>query len=538
MLDCARPVGWGRVHDTACRHTTIWGDLVTTFTVRRIGALTTSAALALTLFAPAAAAAPGGPESRVQEVRDRITAVDGGGVSAASATDHEELEEVAATEELRFACPDGRVPESALADLQPPFDDAIECLLWYGVTQGRTATTFDQGATVTRVQMAIFIHRMLDNVVDLPAYDGTSAFDDVADDDFGAAEINVLASQEFADRFDDEPIVAGRADGSFDPRSAVRRDQMAAFLARAFRAIAADAGATFEYECENVFEDQDEIPVVHRDNVELLCGFRIATGRADGSYGYAATVTRGQMAAFLMRTFDVFTQVDLTLLPDRNLFVDAEACAPGATGTATAPLCTIQAAADRAADVEDDLVLIRVRQDVADPTAYTEAVDLRAGSGADVLLIAQSDEQFIELDGSVTTSAAGDGLAALIGFVVAAGDAGTALTVGGQGDVVFVDVLTDGAQALTIDQVTGATFVFDSVLTATDRVVDVVGSQFVVVEDSAFVSEGADAFLVLPEGVDAAELAFYTEEGAGNVFDPADPVETEIDGRAALVPAG
>lgn len=513
------------------------------YLARRLGALSTTALLALSLSVPATAS----PHDRVDEARERAEALRDGPAAFRAAEDgavqaaDTEFIELAATPDLRHACPSGRVPRNDLRDVGAPFTAAINCLLWYGVTQGRTATTFEQNGTVSRAQMAVFVHRMLDNVVDLPAYDGRSRFPDVDDRGFASAEINVLASSAFTDRFD-ETIVAGRSDGRFDPSAPVRRDQMASFLARAFRAIANDAGVEPDFTCENIFRDQAQIPAAHRENVELLCGFRIAAGRQDGTYGPADDVTRGQMAAFLMRTFDVFANDDvmITLLPDRNLFVSGATCRAGATGTATDPFCTIQRATSAAAAVTDDYVRIRVRSGGGPGGSYAENVTAAAGAGAVVDIEPQPWDGAIDLRGSLAASAGDEGWLAIIDMDVTRPSGGPAVRVtdsGQDGIVLVIGGVLDGPQALVVEQGEQAfTGVFDVELRGSQRVLDAISAALVFVEDSTFVSDGADAFVVLPEGVGPEPLTGFTDPAAGNTFSPTNPATGTVDGRNALIP--
>ena len=46
-----------------------------------------------------------------------------------------------------------------IADLGDEWQDAINCIAYYGVTVGRTPTTYDPDSEVTRMQMALFLHR-------------------------------------------------------------------------------------------------------------------------------------------------------------------------------------------------------------------------------------------------------------------------------------------------------------------------------------------------------------------------------------------
>lgn len=52
------------------------------------------------------------------------------------------------------------------------------------------------------------------------------------------------------------------------------------------------------------FTDRDAIPAVHRENVDCATALAITNGRADNTYGPAASVRRDQMASFIARSLD------------------------------------------------------------------------------------------------------------------------------------------------------------------------------------------------------------------------------------------
>ena len=88
-----------------------------------------------------------------------------------------------------------------------------------GLTKGCTATRFCPTKIVTRAQMASFLARALN-----PPATGEDFFGDDAGMTYERA-INRLAAA---------GVVSGCAEGSYCPRGSVTREQMAAFLYRAF----------------------------------------------------------------------------------------------------------------------------------------------------------------------------------------------------------------------------------------------------------------------------------------------------------------
>ena len=85
-------------------------------------------------------------------------------------------------------------------------------------------------------------------------------------------------------------ITVGCGGGRFCPNGTVRRDEMASFLARALHL----PSTTTDH-----FSDDGRNH--HEQDINRLASAGIAGGCATGRFCPAATVTRGQMAAFLYR---------------------------------------------------------------------------------------------------------------------------------------------------------------------------------------------------------------------------------------------
>jgi hypothetical protein len=100
------------------------------------------------------------------------------------------------------------------------------------IVLGRDADTYAPSANVNRDAMASFIARgisFLDNEnaqdASEPPEDDTDYFDDVSEENTHFEAINALAGQ---------GIVAGDQQGDYNPRNAVRRDQMPTFIMRGY----------------------------------------------------------------------------------------------------------------------------------------------------------------------------------------------------------------------------------------------------------------------------------------------------------------
>lgn len=167
---------------------------------------------------------------------------------------------------------------SGFTDLgQSVFGKDIEWLVDSGITGGCTATTFCPRGATTRAQMASFLKRSLG----LP----TARSDWYWDDSASPHEDDI-------NRVADASISGGCAAGQYCPAATVTRGQMASFLVRALSLP--PTGADY-------FGDDDGS--VHEDSINRLAAAGIASGCTSASFCPSRSVTREQMAAFLHRAF-------------------------------------------------------------------------------------------------------------------------------------------------------------------------------------------------------------------------------------------
>jgi hypothetical protein len=145
------------------------------------------------------------------------------------------------------------------------------------ITGGCGNGRFCPNSPVTREQMASFLVRALR----LPP----SSADPFSDDEASIheADINALAASH---------ITGGCAPNRFCPRAPVTRAEMASFLSRALR-LAGNAPDAFT----------DDESSVHEPNINRLAASKVTGGCGGTRFCPNASVTRGQMAAFLHRAF-------------------------------------------------------------------------------------------------------------------------------------------------------------------------------------------------------------------------------------------
>jgi len=171
------------------------------------------------------------------------------------------------------------------------FHDDIEAAFRSRVTAGCGGGRFCPGVPATRAQMAILLLKARHGPLYQPPPASGAIFADVPATAFAAAWIEEL----FAER-----ITAGCAIGAYCPNAFVSRAQAAPLL------LKAEHGTTFRPpQCRGVFADVPclPIPAFAVDWIEELSAEEITAGCGARLYCPTAPVLRGQMAAFLRRTF-------------------------------------------------------------------------------------------------------------------------------------------------------------------------------------------------------------------------------------------
>ena len=120
------------------------------------------------------------------------------------------------------ACPGNSAPAAGFTDTT---STDVDCIKMFGITTGKTATTYDPTGAISRQDMARFIHRMfVPTGMAAAGVTAVPAFTDIAHVDAGGtAAINALASH---------GITVGTTATTFSPDSNVTRQDMALFLYR------------------------------------------------------------------------------------------------------------------------------------------------------------------------------------------------------------------------------------------------------------------------------------------------------------------
>ncbi len=164
----------------------------------------------------------------------------------------------------------------------------VENLFHNGVTGGCAGGNYCPTSSVTRAQMAVFLMKSKLGAAAVPPAATGAVFADVPASNPFAPWIEQLAGFR---------ITGGCGGGSYCPNSPVTRAQMAAFLLKAEHGSAYTPPA-----CTGVFGDV-VCPSIFADWIEQLAIEGITGGCGGGNYCPDNPNTRGQMAAFLVKTF-------------------------------------------------------------------------------------------------------------------------------------------------------------------------------------------------------------------------------------------
>jgi hypothetical protein len=173
-----------------------------------------------------------------------------------------------------------------------PFRDAIDTLARNGISSGCGGGNFCPSAPVTRAQMAVFLLKAEHGPGYVPGGFG-QPFIDVPPGSFAADWINQLYF---------EGIASGCAPNYYCPDAAVTRAQMAVLL------LKTEHGSSFvPPSCTGVFADVEcsPTPAFAVDWIEQLYREGVTVGCGGGNYCPDAPNTRGQMAVFITKTFNL-----------------------------------------------------------------------------------------------------------------------------------------------------------------------------------------------------------------------------------------
>ena len=196
-------------------------------------------------------------------------------------------------------------------DMHPNAGD-IDCIAYYGITKGTSATTYAPLMDVTREQMALFLIRLAEVV-------GIDVNDDPADPGF--TDVGDLSdeSQMKIAQLADLGITKGKSATTYAPADEVTRGEMALFISRLMDEMSPQAdgeiglSSTTQYgytpsdvdendmdaDIGSPFGDLGQATKDEWDAITNLYELGVAAGITDTSYAPDRNITRASMAGFM-----------------------------------------------------------------------------------------------------------------------------------------------------------------------------------------------------------------------------------------------
>lgn len=193
------------------------------------------------------------------------------------------------------ACPSAEIPSAGFTDLAGvPADavDAIDCIAFYGISTGTSATTFSPFTDVERWQMALFLVRSASSMGVSLTSGATGPFTDLA----GVPAAAVTAINQIYDL----GIATGTSATTFDPFGDVERWQMALFLTR----LLDEAGVSLPDGSSQGFTDLAGVPAAAVTAINQLKQLGVSMGTSATTFDPFGMVERWAMALFLARSLD------------------------------------------------------------------------------------------------------------------------------------------------------------------------------------------------------------------------------------------
>jgi len=171
------------------------------------------------------------------------------------------------------------------------FYNHVIALVANGITAGVGGGNYGEGQNTLRQQMAVFLLKSKYGVCYVPPPCTPGTFPDVACPSTFANWIEALA---------DEGITGGCGGGLYCPTNPVTRQQMAVFLLKALH-----GSGYVPPPCDGDFIDVACPGNPFANWIEQLAAENITGGCGGSTYCPLNNVTRGQMAAFLVNTFNL-----------------------------------------------------------------------------------------------------------------------------------------------------------------------------------------------------------------------------------------
>ena len=219
-----------------------------------------------------------------------------------------------------LACPaSANIPSAGFTDTT---DASVDCLKYYGIVNGTTATTYSPTDSVSRWQMALFITRTLDTANVALGTGADQGFTDIAG---LSAEIQTAVNQ-----LKQLGITTGKTATTYAPNDNVSRQEMALFIERmldnlpagpggtqeadgvvaasAVTYVNSDCGGTYSSSCTGKYNysdiDSGSVTVEASLAIKELYTLGIHDGVSATTFNPTADMTRAAMATFINAALD------------------------------------------------------------------------------------------------------------------------------------------------------------------------------------------------------------------------------------------
>ena len=233
----------------------------------------------------------------------RVSAVNGSGTGPASATAGATpfVVHTANDPALFSACPAGSIPAAGFSDIA---STDVDCIKYYGITKGTTATTYAPNDFVSRWQMALFLTRMATKAGTTLGDGSDQGFTDITGK---STEIQVAINQ-----LKQLGVTVGKTATTYAPDDMVTREEMALFIARLLKQVTVGPGGNTEYvtgtsgakeiksnDTDFNFTDMPVGLMESRNAIISLWNLGVTDVQTATSYEPALNMTRQSMAIFM-----------------------------------------------------------------------------------------------------------------------------------------------------------------------------------------------------------------------------------------------
>ncbi len=186
-------------------------------------------------------------------------------------------------------CPANEIPDSGFEDLRnwhPPAESAAECVIWAGLMEGTSPTTYSPARNASRAHVALAVKRLMAKAVELPIMHGQLTGAWQGDPALAAGQLATLG------------IVNATSYTARPQHEPMSRVEAALIVHRSLKALGVPLHTPLG---DSPFNDLDHLPATTRRAVNELATVGAFIGTADGVFAPSEDLTRSQLALVLSR---------------------------------------------------------------------------------------------------------------------------------------------------------------------------------------------------------------------------------------------